>query len=87
MPGHDTLGPARGPRSVDDIAEVIYQDSYEQNPGYFDLTTSKNNGWDPTYANLDYYWYTLGITGLIDAFESAGVHTDNCRVIHGCSPN
>ncbi len=62
--------------AADDIAEVLYQDSYLQNPGYFDLTTNKNNGWDPTYANTDYYWYTLGITGLIDAFNAADVHTD-----------
>ena len=59
--------------AADDIAEVIWQDSFNSTPGYFDPTT--NNGWDPTYANTDYYWYTLGITGLIDAFEAANVHT------------
>ena len=58
-----------------DIAEVLYQDSYMTNPGYFDLTTNKNNGWDPTYSNTDYYWYTLGISGLIDAFNASGSHT------------
>ena len=63
-------------QAADDIAEVIYQDSYMQNPGYFDLTSNKNNGWDPDYGNPDYYWYTLGITGLIDAFVTANVHTD-----------
>gem|GEM_PF-5452210 len=59
-----------------DMAEVIYQDSFLQNPGYFDLTTNKNNGWDPTYSNLYYYWYTLGISGLISSFYVADVHTD-----------
>jgi hypothetical protein len=63
-------------QAADDMAEVMYQDSYQQNPGYFDLTTDKNNGWDPTYSNYDYYWYTLGITGMLDAFYSADVHTD-----------
>lgn len=63
-------------QAADDIAEVIYQDSYMVTPGYFDLTSDKNNGWDPSYGNLDYYWYTLGITGIIDAFVSADVHTD-----------
>ncbi len=61
---------------ADDMAEVIYQDSFMQNPGYFNLTTNKNNGWDPNYGNLDYYWYSLGITGLIDSFVTADVHTD-----------
>ena len=59
---------------ADDFAEVIYQDSFNNNPGYFDLTTDKNKGWDPTYANTDYYWFTLGISGLLDAFVTADVH-------------
>ncbi len=56
-----------------DMAEVIWQDSFNDNPGYFDVID--NQGFDPTYANKSYYWYTLGITGLIDAFYSAQVHT------------
>jgi predicted GH43/DUF377 family glycosyl hydrolase len=63
-------------KAADDMAEVIYQDSFEVNPGYFNLTSSKNNGWDPDYGNPDYYWYSLGITGLIDAFVTADVHVD-----------
>ena len=63
-------------QAADDIATVIYYDSYLQSPGYFDLTTNKNNGWDPNYANYDYYWYTLGITGIIDAFVAADFHTE-----------
>ncbi|MFH1278333.1 MAG: right-handed parallel beta-helix repeat-containing protein [Candidatus Eisenbacteria bacterium] len=58
---------------ADDIAEVLWEDSFNDNPGYFDIVDDA--GWDPTYSNLDYYWYNLGITGLIDAFSSAGVHT------------
>jgi Secretion system C-terminal sorting domain len=59
-----------------DMAEVLYQDSYNNNPGYFEPTGGQNNGWDPTYTNRNFWYYTLGITGLIDAFSSANVHTD-----------
>jgi len=55
------------------IAEVIYQDSFNDNPGYFDIIDDQ--GWDPTYSDENYFWYTLGITGLIDAFVAADVHT------------
>jgi hypothetical protein len=63
-------------QAADDIATVIYYDSFLQAPGYFDVTTNKNSGWDPDYANYDYYWYTLGITGIIDAFVAADFHTE-----------
>jgi hypothetical protein len=56
------------------IAEVIYQDSFMDNPGYFDIIDDQ--GFDPSYSNMDYWWYTLGITGLIDGFSDANVHTD-----------
>ncbi len=59
---------------ADDMAEVIYQDSFNHNPGYFDIMNDQ--GWDPEYGNYNYYWYTLGITGILDAFVSANVHTD-----------
>ncbi len=55
------------------IAEVIYQDSFMDNPGYFDIVDDA--GWDPTYSDYNFYWYNLGITGLIDAFDAAGTHT------------
>lgn len=58
---------------ADDIAEVLYQDSYMDNPGYFDIVDDA--GWDPTYTDKNFWWYNLGITGLIDAFDAAGVHT------------
>jgi len=63
-------------QAADDIAEVLYQDSFNGNPGYFDPDNSKNNGWDPDYNTPGFYWYTLGITGLLDAFKAANVHTD-----------
>jgi hypothetical protein len=58
---------------ADSIAEVLWEDSFNDNPGYFDVVDDA--GWDPTYSDLDYYWYTLGLCGLIDAFDAAGVHT------------
>ena len=71
----DTRYPGNGyGADADAIAEVIYQDSYMDNPGYFDIVDDA--GWDPTYSNVNYYWYNLGITGLIDAFAAANVHTD-----------
>ncbi len=57
----------------DDIAEVLYQDSFMDNPGYFDIIDDQ--GWDAGYGNFNYYWYTLGITGLIDAFTYSNTHT------------
>lgn len=59
-----------------EIAEVLYQDSYNNNPGYFKPTGGQNNGWDPTWENSNYWWYTLGISGLMDAFYEADIHTD-----------
>jgi hypothetical protein len=58
---------------ADDIAEVIWQDSFNDSPGYFDVVDDQ--GFDPGYADYDFYWYNLGITGLIDAFDAADVHT------------
>ncbi len=58
---------------ADSIAEVLWQDSYNDNPGYFDVVDRA--GWDPTWANTDYWWYTLGITGLLDAFGASNTHT------------
>jgi hypothetical protein len=60
---------------ADDIAEVIWQDSFNDNPGYFDVVDDA--GYDPTYSDLNFYWYNLGITGLIEAFVAADVHTSD----------
>lgn len=73
------------------MAEVIYQDSFNDNPGYFDIMDDQ--GWDPNYSNTNYFWYTLGITGIIDAFVAADVHSseisgllailNECRYVSG----
>lgn len=60
---------------ADSMAEVLWQDSFNDNPGYFDV--DDDDGWDPDYNNTDYYWYTLGITGLIDAFNYSGSYTSD----------
>ena len=73
------------------MAEVLYQDSFNDNPGYFDIIDDQ--GWDPGYGNVNYWWYTLGISGLLDAFTAADVHAseipgllailENCRFQSG----
>ncbi len=60
-------------QDADDIAEVLWQDSYNSNPGYFDVVADA--GFDPTYADKNFWWYTLGLTGLLDAFAASGSHT------------
>ncbi|MBU0692695.1 hypothetical protein KKH18_12905, partial [bacterium] len=59
-------------QDADDIAEVLYQDSFS-GTGYFDVVADA--GWDPTYTDTNFYWYTLGLTGLIDAFSYSNTHT------------
>ncbi len=56
------------------IADVMYQDTYGTGLRYFDL--DRCAGWDPDYNVEDYWWYTLGISGLIDAFAYSNSHTD-----------
>ena len=60
--------------AADTIAEVLWQDSFNDYPGLFDVVDDA--GWDPTYTDKNFWWYTLGLTGLIDAFSASGVHTD-----------
>ena len=65
----DEFGGTYGAQA-DTMAEVLYQDSFNATPGYFEpYEAGQNDGWDPNYGNTDYYWYNLGLTGLIDAFE------------------
>ena len=59
--------------AADSMAEVLWQDSFNDNPGYFDV--EDDAGWDSTYANKNYWWYTLGLCGLIDAFNASALHT------------
>jgi len=56
---------------ADAFAKVIYDDSFLLTPGYFDIFTRCQSFDGPAYTNTDYWWYTLGITGLIDAFDAA----------------
>ena len=71
----DAVLPGNGyDTDADDIAEVIWQDSFNGAPGYFDPDGHSQGAVDD-YSNTDYYWYPLGITGLIDAFVAADVHT------------
>ncbi|HMB70089.1 MAG TPA: hypothetical protein VKU85_12290, partial [bacterium] len=58
---------------ADDIAEVLWQDSFNSSPGYFDVVADA--GYDSTYANTDYWWYNLGISGLVTAFVASDTHT------------
>ena len=55
------------------MAEVLWQDSFNATPDYFDVL-GRNMGFDPTWTDTDFYWYTLGVSGLIRSFETAGVH-------------
>ncbi len=54
------------------MAEIVWQDSFNANPGYFDPVADA--GWDPTYTDKNFWWYTLGISGLIDCFQASGTH-------------
>lgn len=57
-----------------DMAEVLWQDSFNDNPGLFDIVDDA--GFDPTGANTEFWWYTLGISGLIESFRASNTHTD-----------
>lgn len=63
------------------MAEVLYQDSYGGS-GYFE-PFGHSQGFDPTYGNADYWYYTLGVTGLIDAFCASGEHTGEIAALEG----
>ncbi len=58
---------------ADDIASVVWEDSFNDNPGYFDVVDDA--GFDPTYTDKNFWWYTLGITGLITAFDASDSYT------------
>ncbi|MCB9365886.1 MAG: T9SS type A sorting domain-containing protein [Calditrichaeota bacterium] len=57
---------------ADAIAEVLYKDSYQLNPGYFDLATCAN--WDGVSNAVSYYWFNIGISGLMDAFMASNTY-------------
>ncbi len=66
--------PADYSQGAIDIAEVLWQDSFNDSPGFFDIIDDQ--GFDSAYGDVNFWWYNLGITGLIDAFDAAGVHTE-----------
>jgi hypothetical protein len=57
------------------VVEVMWQDSFNGTPGFFD-PNGANKGNDPDYAEPLYYWYSIGVSGLIKAFALAGDHDD-----------
>ncbi|MFH1314054.1 MAG: FlgD immunoglobulin-like domain containing protein [Candidatus Eisenbacteria bacterium] len=67
-------GPYDYDAAADSMAEVLYEDSYGGGPGYF--RPDVNDGWDSEYGTVEFWWYTLGLTGLINAFDAAGVHPE-----------
>jgi hypothetical protein len=55
-----------------DIANVMYGAAFTTNANYFDLVRCA--GWDPAWSTVDYWWYNLGVSGLVDAFYVSGAH-------------
>jgi hypothetical protein len=55
------------------IADMLWQDSFNGTPGYFE-PFGTNQGYDPAWNTSDYWWYNLGVTGLIRAFTVTGTH-------------
>lgn len=53
------------------IAMVIYQDSFNDNPGYFD-PYGINQVYDPVNDPVESWWYVLGVQGLIRSFALSG---------------
>lgn len=58
-----------------DVAEVLYQDSFVSATPYFD-PDGHSAGYDPDWNTADYWWYAIGVSGLVRAFGSANVHTE-----------
>jgi hypothetical protein len=58
------------------VAEVIYEDSFNANPGFFQPLEPTTKGFDPTYADNKFWFYPGGVAGIIAAFEATGLHTE-----------
>ncbi|MCK5125746.1 MAG: right-handed parallel beta-helix repeat-containing protein [candidate division Zixibacteria bacterium] len=56
-----------------DMTEVIWQDSFNDNPGHFDVVDDA--GYDAGYGDVNFYWFNLGVTGLINSFNGTDTHT------------
>jgi hypothetical protein len=57
-----------------EIVEVIYQDSFNANPGFFEPHQPTTKGDDPTYANNKFWFYPAGVAGIITVFEATGLY-------------
>jgi hypothetical protein len=57
-----------------EIVEVIYQDSFNANPGFFEPFEPTTKGWDPGWADPKFWFYPAGVAGIITAFEATGLH-------------
>jgi hypothetical protein len=66
--------------AADDMAEVLWQDSFALSPGYFQ-PNGVNKGFDPDWNTVSYYWYSLGVSGLIKAFDAADVHASDMPLL------
>jgi len=58
-----------------EIVEVLYQDSYNANPGFFEPHVATTKGWDSGWANNKFWFYPGGVTGLINSFQATGMYT------------
>ncbi len=52
-------------------AAVMWEDSFNGNPGLFD-PDGYNQGFDPNYGDRAFWWYSLGVSGLISGFNAVG---------------
>ncbi|MEN8008049.1 MAG: FlgD immunoglobulin-like domain containing protein [Candidatus Krumholzibacteriota bacterium] len=57
-----------------EIVEVIYQDSFNANPGFFEPHVATSKGWDPTGTDSKFWLYPAGVAGIITAFQATGLH-------------
>jgi len=57
-----------------DIVGVMFDDAYNGAPGYFMPEELQNQGWD--WGISSYWYYNLGVCGLIRAFDATGLHSD-----------
>lgn len=74
--GLDTVFPGMGyAADAAAMAEVLYQDSFMANPGYYE-PHGHSKGFTLDYSVDDYWFYGGGISGLIRAFVTTGTHLD-----------
>ena len=57
-----------------EIVEVIYQDSFNNSPGFFEPHVATTKGYDPTWTDSKFWYYPAGVAGIITAFEATGLH-------------